>query len=219
MLTEEPITQTPVQAEPSLDGPVIVTPGTPGAFVQLTTSADADASVSAASSPGVEGEQTIWEGHYSTKNFLGRFILGVLIVGGWVYLGFSTRNPDNGNWSVWVLLLGIAVLAYCLNLVYTYIRAYRGHHYRLTTRRLFVTTGFFQRRVDQLELIRIKDVYLQQSMVGDWLRIGHVVVISSEQSLPKAYLLGIDDPRNVMDLIWNQMRLEQAEKATHVKQV
>ena len=56
-------------------------------------------------------------------------------------------------------------------------------------------------------------------MIGDWLRIGNVIVISSEQSLPKAYLLGIDDPRNVMDLIWNQMRLEQAEKASPVKQV
>ncbi len=219
MLAEEPITQTPVQADPSLDGPVIVTPGTAGAFVQQTTTENDVTSGSATPSQGVEGEQTIWEGHYSTKNFIGRFILGVLIVLGWLYLGFSTRNPQNGNWSVWVLLLGIAVVAYLLNVAYRFIRAYRGHHFRLTTRRLFVTTGFFQRRIDQLELLRIKDVYLQQSMIGDWLRIGHVVVISSEPSLPKAYLLGIDDPRNVMDLIWNQMRLEQAEKTAHVKQV
>ena len=149
MLAEEPITQTPVQADPSLDGPVIVTPSTPGAFVQLTTTENDNASDSAASSPGIEGEQTIWEGHYSTKNFIGRFIFGVLIVLGWLYLGFSTRNPQSGNWSVWVLLLGIAVLAFLLNVGYRFIRAYRGHHFRLTTRRLFVTTGFFQRRVNQ----------------------------------------------------------------------
>jgi len=219
MLAEEPITQTPIQADPSLDGPVIVTPSTAGAFVQQTTTDNDDASDSAASNPGIEGEQTIWEGHYSIKNFIGRFIFGILIVLGWLYLGFSTRNPDNGNWSVLVLLLGIAVLAFWLNVAYRFIRAYRGHHFRLTTRRLFVTTGFFQRRVDQLELLRIKDVYIQQSMIGDWLRIGNVIVISSEASLPKAYLLGIDDPRNVMDLIWNQMRLEQAEKTSPVKEV
>ena len=177
MLAEEPITQTPVQADPSLDGPVIVTPGTARGFRPVRRPRKTmSRRNSATPSPGVEGEQTIWEGHYSTKNFIGRFILGVLIVLGWLYLGFSTRNPQNGNWSVWVLLLGIAVVAYLLNLAYRFIRAYRGHHFRLTTRRLFVTTGFFQRRVDQLELLRIKDVYLQQSMIGDWLRIGHVVV-------------------------------------------
>ena len=82
-----------------------------------------------------------------------------------------------------------------------------------------MTTGFFQRRVDQLELIRIKDVYIQQSMIGDWLGIGNVVLISSEQTLPKAYLLGIDDPRRIMDLIWHHMRLEQDQKTNRINPV
>ncbi len=70
--------------------------------------------------------------------------------------------------------------------------------------------------MDQIELIRIKDVYIQQSMIGDWLGIGNVVLISSEHTLPKAYLLGIEDPRRLMDLIWHHMRLEQAQKTEGV---
>ena len=73
--------------------------------------------------------------------------------------------------------------------------------------------------MDQIELIRIKDVYIQQSMIGDWLRIGHVVLISSEHTLPKAYLLGVDEPRQLMDLIWHYMRLEQSQKTEEVRPV
>ena len=73
--------------------------------------------------------------------------------------------------------------------------------------------------MNQLELIRIKDVYIQQSMAGDWLKIGNVVVISSEQTLPKAYLLGVDDPRRIMDLIWHHMRLEQNLKTNRINPV
>jgi hypothetical protein len=221
MLTNEPMTETTPQpqAEPIVDGPVIVAPGAPGAIVQPAPAQSDDETTG----PGIEGEETVWEGHYSGRNFIGRMAFGGLLVLLWLFLFFNTWRTSRGaqasGWSFWDTLLGIVVLGYWANLGYRYFRAYRGHHYRLTNRRLFVTTGFFRRRVDQLELIRIKDVFIQQSMVGDWLGIGNVVVISSEQSLPKAYLLGIDEPRRIMDLIWHHMRLEQSTKTNRVNPV
>ena len=222
MLTNEPMTETPQQMpiEPVADGPVIVAPGAPGAIVQPAPAAEA---ADEPRGPGIEGEATVWEGHYSGLNFIGRILMGALLGAGWTVLAISHWNhnarTNQDNWSFWVFLLGVIVGFYWANLGYRYLRARRGHHYRLTTRRLFVTTGFFHRRVDQLELLRIKDVYIQQSMIGDWIGIGNVVVISSEQTLPKAYLLGIDDPRRVMDLIWNHMRLEQSQKTSRVNPV
>jgi uncharacterized membrane protein YdbT with pleckstrin-like domain len=150
-------------------------------------------------------------------------LFGALLVALWVFLAFGswwrTHVDHTSGWSFWTVLAAIIVLGYWINLGYRYFRAYRGHHYRLTNRRLFVTTGFFRRRVDQLELLRIKDVYIQQSMIGDWLGIGNVVLISSEQTLPRAYLLGIDEPRRIMDLIWHHMRLEQSTKTERVNPV
>ncbi len=172
---------------------------------------------SEAAEPGIDGEETVCEGHYSGKNFLGRMVLGGLLVLVWLTLALRTwAAPSQSGWFFWTTVLGICVLLYWLNLGYRYLRAYRGHHYRLTTRRLFVTTGFFHRRVDQLELIRVKDVYIQVSMIGDWLGIGNVIVITSERTLPKAHLLGIEGPRRVMDLIWHHMRLEQDKNTTRI---
>jgi hypothetical protein len=214
MLTNEPTTETTPQPqiEPMADGPVIVAPGAPGAVVMPPVAPQPQETE--ATGPGIEGEETVWEGHYSGRNFIGRILLGGLLVAAWIVLAFngwwSTHRNGAGGWSFWTIVAGIIVIAYWANLGYRYLRAYRGHHYRLTNRRLFVTTGFFRRRVDQLELLRIKDVYIQQSMIGDWLGIGNVVMISSEQTLPKAYLLGIDEPRRIMDLIWHHMRLEQS---------
>jgi hypothetical protein len=223
MLTNDPMTETTPQpeVEPILDGPVIVAPGAPGAIVQPAAQGDDEASET--TGPGIEGEETVWEGHYSGRNFIGRMIFGGLLVLLWLYLFFYTWRTAQANqasgWSLWSIGAGIVVLGYWANLGYRYLKAHRGHHYRLTNRRLFVTTGFFSRRVDQLELLRIKDVYIQQSMVGDWLGIGNVVVISSEQTLPKAYLLGINEPRRIMDLIWHHMRLEQSTKTNRINPV
>jgi hypothetical protein len=226
MLTNEPTTETTPQpqVEPVANGPVIVAPGAPGAVVVPPAPVAPRPDETETQAPGIEGEQTIWEGHYSGRNFIGRILFGGLLVALWIVLAFdlwwgSRGNQAGSGWTFWTIVGAIIVIGYWADLGYRYLRAYRGHHYRLTNLRLFVTTGFFRRRVDQVELLRIKDVYIQQSMIGDWLGIGSVVVISSEQTLPKAYLLGIDEPRRIMDLVWHHMRLEQSTKTDRVNPV
>jgi hypothetical protein len=218
MLTNDPMTETTVPTEPIPEARVLVSPAVPEGIVEAIAPGNGTTtSPSEAAEPGLEGEETVCEGHYSFKNFLGRMLFGGLLILGWLILAVWTWVSTNqGGWSWWMIAATLIVLGYWLNLGYRYFRAYRGHHYRLTTRRLFVTTGFFRRRVDQLELLRIKDVYIQVSMIGDWLGVGNVVVISSEHTLPKALLLGIEEPRRVMDLIWHHMRLEQDKNTTRV---
>jgi hypothetical protein len=225
MLTEEPMTQTTPQPpiDPMAEGAVIVAPGAPGAIVQPMAVAPEEVPEAGETGPGIEGEQTVWEGHYSGRNFIGRTIFGGVLVAAWIvlliYLWGGSQGNGRGGGLFWPVAGAVVVLLYWANLGYRFLRAHRGHHYRITNRRVFVTTGFFQRRVDQLELIRIKDVYVQQSMIGDWLGIGNVVLISSEHTLPKAYLLGIDEPRRIMDLVWHHMRIEQDQKTNRINPV
>ncbi len=66
MLTNETMTEpTPQsQVEPIGDGPVIVAPGAPGAIVQPTVT-EPEAIQAQDPGDGIEGEETVWEGHYS----------------------------------------------------------------------------------------------------------------------------------------------------------
>ncbi len=115
--------------------------------------------------------------------------------------------------------MGFVLLFFWIATGFKLLRAERSHHYRLTTRRLFVTTGLFHRRLDQVELVRVKDLYIRENVVGRWIGVGNVVLISSEETLPKALLFGIEEPRRVMDLIWHHTRLERDRRTTEVNHI
>jgi hypothetical protein len=167
----------------------------------------------------VESENLVWEAHYSLWNFLVRAILAMVLTVIWAVLALEVWGQGWSDYEFLAKLLGIVALAFWAYLGFKLLRAWQGHRYRLTTRRLFVSSGFFRRRVDQIEPLRIKDLYLQQSMINHWLDVGTVVVVSSEQTLPRAALLGIDRPHSGMDLIWQHSRIEQNRKATAIEQI
>jgi len=164
-------------------------------------------------------EETIWEGQPSIKIFILRFALGGLLSIAWLMLAVTTWSFGYSGLAFFAWG-GAAVLA--IFWVVTGLKVFRttkSHHYRLTPRRLFVRTGLLRRRLDQIELLRVKDIFVQQSLLETWLGIGHVVVLSSEQTLPRATLYGIEQPRGVMDSIWRQTRAELDRKTTRIEKV
>ena len=164
-------------------------------------------------------QETLWDGRYSPKNFLGRAIFAGLVVFAWVALALATWGFGHSGLAFVTYVTGGAALLYCLYMGFKFVRVRRNHYYRLTSRRLFLTTGIFYRRVDQIELIRVKDLFVRQTLVNSWLDVGTVILVSSEQTLPRAVLLGIEEPRRVLDLIWRHTRLERDRRTTEVNPV
>jgi membrane protein YdbS with pleckstrin-like domain len=112
------------------------------------------------------------------------------------------------------------VLAMWFGLVILLMQARLGHHYRLTTRRLFVSTGVFQHERDQMELLRVQDVFTRQQTLADrLLGLGTVVVVPSDKRLPTLNILGVDDPKAIMDLVWHHARAEQDQRNVRVEAI
>jgi len=173
-----------------------------------------------AKAPGVEGEEVIWEARYSLKNFLGRVIFRTILTVGWLALAVYTWGYDNSGVSFFTILLGVILGGLWLALFYRILQARYGHEYRLTNRRLFVTTGLMRRRRDQMELLRVKDVFTRHTLLEGWLSLGTVVVVPDEHNtLPTFYLAGVDDPQRVMDLVWHCSRSEREGKTVQVENV
>jgi hypothetical protein len=172
---------------------------------------------------GLEGEFVVWEGRYSFKNFMGRMLLRGLASLAWVALAYYAWGRGDAVEPVWGMLaigVGVVVLLWWLHLGWQVLYARMSHYYKLSNKRLFVWTGVFRRRVDQLELLRINDVYVNHNtLAARLLNVGTVVVESSEEQMPTTYLVGVDEPEKVMDTVWHTSRAEREGHSVRVDQV
>ena len=172
-----------------------------------------------ATGPGVEGEEIVWEASYSMRNFMGRIAFRIILTIAWIALAVETWGRATNNMAPVTIVLGIGLVVFWLMLLYRMAQARYGHYYRLTNRRLFVSTGLMRRRRDQMELLRVKDVYTRQTLTERWMSLGTVIVVSSEKELPIFYITGVSDPKQVMDLIWNAARTERDVRSTNIHSV
>jgi len=168
---------------------------------------------------GVEGEEVVWEGRYAMKNFLGRLTFRILLTIAWIGLAVYTWGYNGENIAPLTIIVGVVLLLLWLGIIYRITLARYGHYYRLTTRRLFVSTGLMRRRRDQMELLRIKDVFTRQTLIERWLGLGTVVIVSDDKELPTFFLAGVDDPKRVMDLVWHCARAERDHKSVRLDQI
>jgi len=168
---------------------------------------------------GTEGETTVWEARYSMKNFLGRLTFLILLTVAWFAWAVYTWGYGHDEMQILPILAGMVVAIGWLVMGRRILYARFGHYYRLTNRRVFVSTGLFDRRRDQMELLRVQDVYTRQSLTQRWLGIGTVVVVSSEPHFPLVYLTGVADPKYVMDLVWHHARAERDRRSVKVDQI
>jgi len=218
-LTTEPVSTVDVGATPTgppSDPPIAPAPATyPPAAPAQTKQVDSTDPVNGI---GIEGEEDVWDARYSMRNFIGRILLRVTLTIAWAVLAVYTWGYDHTQLHVPAIIAGIVVLFLWLGLIGRMIQARFGHHYRLTTRRLFVSTGVLRRERDQMELLRVQDVFTrQQSLMERLLGLGTVVVVPGEKHLPTFHILGVDDPKGVMDLIWHQARAEQDQRNVRVE--
>jgi len=88
--------------------------------------------------------------------------------------------------------------------------------YILTNMRLTIKTGLIGHKEDQIELIRIKDIEVTQSLKDRALNIGKIKIVSTDNNDPILVLEEIQDPLKVRDLIWASVR---AERTAHVRYI
>ena len=104
-------------------------------------------------------------------------------------------------WGVLLLPVGIGLL---LLLRAWYLVA--STRYRLTTQRLFVQTGLVAKKLEEVELFRVKDVTLNQGFVQRLLGVGTVVVLSTDDTAPRLELAGLLRPAETKETLRNAFR-------------
>ena len=105
---------------------------------------------------------------------------------------------------IWGVVLFVFVIVIFLLLRVWYLVA--STRYRLTTQRLFVQTGLVAKKLEEVELFRVKDVTVSQGFLQRLLGVGTIVVLSSDDTTPQLALAGIAQPVVVKEQIRNAFR-------------
>jgi hypothetical protein len=83
--------------------------------------------------------------------------------------------------------------------------------YVLTTERLRFIRGMLNRTFDEVELTRVRDVTVEQSLAQRALGIGNVRLATTDSSAPEILLHDIEEPQHVKELIRQAVR-EQRQR-------
>jgi membrane protein YdbS with pleckstrin-like domain len=84
--------------------------------------------------------------------------------------------------------------------------------YELTTFRLFHESGLLSRTRDRIEVIDIDDVTLRQGLIERMFNVGTIHVQSSDMTHGNLAMAGIENARQVTDLIDNTRRAERQRR-------
>ena len=77
--------------------------------------------------------------------------------------------------------------------------------YSLTADRLFLDTGFFNLKSDEIILYRIRDINLSRTLWQRVFGVGSIRVQSSDKSLPDLLIKNVKHPFEVKELIHHQV--------------
>ncbi|MEO1856965.1 MAG: PH domain-containing protein [Rubritalea sp.] len=89
--------------------------------------------------------------------------------------------------------------------------------YELTSERISLRTGVFNQQVNEVELYRIKDTTIQLPFLLRILKLGTLVLVTSDRTLPELELKAIRRPREVRDILrTNVERLRDLKRVREV---
>jgi uncharacterized membrane protein YdbT with pleckstrin-like domain len=151
-------------------------------------------------------ETTLWKGGTSHLIHFWTYLLWLIIAGGIVAAGTILINP--------LIYAGLAVPA--LGILMRWLLT-RSTSYELTTQRLRKTSGILNRKLDELELYRVKDSTLEQPLLLRMFGLGNVTIVSSDATMPLVQIAAVHGAFDVREKLRIAVETERDRK--RVRQV
>lgn len=153
------------------------------------------------------GEERVWEGRPSSILLFGTFVKSVLFF--WIpaavafwYVTKKLGIPLEGQDPKRFIALAAGVW-FLLPFPWLFGRfvALKCRRYELTTERLTLSTGILSRRIDAMELYRVKDITLDVPIFLRMFGRGNVVLETSDKTTPRLLIEAVPDARGVADKV------------------
>lgn len=151
--------------------------------------------------PATEGERTIWTGTPSHLINLPLYLLWAAVFVGLIALGatmWTSMQLNLAPVTIWILcaLAAVPLLA----IVWKWL-VLASTRYELTTQRLRLRTGVLNRRLEEIELYRVRDYRLEQPFYMRLFGLANITLESADKSTPSIMLKAIPRGEHVREEI------------------
>lgn len=172
--------------------------------VPASARAASPSSLPAGSHPApLVAEQEVWAGAVTFKGMLTWGWVAVLCVPLPVIVGAYSMRIHFEPQQLWMLSL-VTLLPVVAFGIRWWMR--RSTAYRVTTERISVLRGILSRESVDLQLMRVADVQFYQLLLGRFLNVGDIRVLSSDKAVPDMVIPGVESPAEFKEMLWNLVR-------------
>jgi membrane protein YdbS with pleckstrin-like domain len=163
-----------------------------------------------ATRPDPGARRMLYEGSPSWKAYFGHYLLlsfaalGLIVVLRWAHgpgAAMSTRVGDLAIPLAAATLFGFGIHLYR-----------RSIKFRVTTTAIEFERGLLSKRIDVLQLWRIRDVVYRQNLVDRILGIAHVEVIAADVANPDLQILGMPASRALFEQLRDAIEIQRQAK-------
>ena len=155
--------------------------------------------------------RTIYDGSPSWKAFIGYYVvivLGALILMAILRAGFENATTTLGTKTMHVLVPIAAAVAFGFGVMF-YRKSIK---FRVTTTVIEWERGVLSKRIDVLQLWRIRDVVYKQNLVDRILGIAHVEVVASDATNPDLEIVGMPASRQLFEQLRDSIEIQRQAK-------
>lgn len=154
-------------------------------------------------------ETVLWNGHTSQWVHFWYYFLCLLLAGGIAAAATLLALPTGGLTYLALIIPAVMWLARWWITKCTY--------YELTSQRLRIRSGILNKRVDELELYRVKDYSIELPFLLRLVGLGNLTMITSDATSPTVVMRAIPGIEHVREKLRSAVQSERDRK--HVREL
>ena len=187
--------------------------GKPGADQSSAPAEAALAPAGVAKPHGPDDEKKlIYEGTPSWRAYFANYFLIVVLTPAVTYLSYylatSSFHAHGLNLALAILIpIAIGIIA-----IFTTTLLRRSTRVRMTNRSVENEQGVFSKKIDVLELWRIRDVRYKQSLLDRILGIAHIEVFTKDVTTPHFEIVGMPASRDMFEKLRDSIEIQRQSK-------
>jgi membrane protein YdbS with pleckstrin-like domain len=160
-----------------------------------------------APTPDKQDRKMLYDGSPSWKAYLGHYIIGVVVA--LIMLAILLLVHGKGG-SVGAKLFDVLIPVALATVYFVGLHLYRHSiRFRVTNTAIEWERGMLSKRIDVLQLWRIKDVAYKQNLMDRILGIAHVEVIATDATTPDLEIVGMPASRQLFEHLRDSIEIQR----------